>query len=211
MLPAGLQEPRSPQTITYGKLLIVEGHTAFQFFKALLRHLGLLSVIEIRNTGGNEELPDYLPTLTGVSGFRGVQSLGIVRDAEKDAVLAFNDVQRALREAGLPVPTQPTALAPGRPTVSVFILPDCTAPGMLETLCWQAVRDDPATLCVDDYFRCLQERSVKAPVSLPKAYVHAFLASRPRPELLVGQAAHEGYWPWDHPAFDPLKVFLRAL
>ena len=132
MLPAGLQEPRSPQTITYGKLLIVEGHTAFQFFKALLRHLGLLSLIEIRNTGGNEELPDYLPTLTGVSGFRGVRSLGIVRDAEKDATLAFADVQRVLQEPVCRFRHGRWLSHQGTPPCSIFVLPDCDAPG-----CWR--------------------------------------------------------------------------
>lgn len=43
MLPAGLQHPGSRHPIAYSKLLLVEGQDAFQFFKALLRHLNLLN------------------------------------------------------------------------------------------------------------------------------------------------------------------------
>jgi hypothetical protein len=46
---------------------------------------------------------------------------------------------------------------------------------------------------------------------MPKAKLHAFLASRPKPDLLLGQAAHTGYLPWDSSAFDLLKQFLQAL
>ena len=62
MLPQGLQIVQSPQPITYEKVLLVEGNDAFQFFKALLRHLNLLSDIEIRNFGGVDGL-DFLETL----------------------------------------------------------------------------------------------------------------------------------------------------
>ena len=43
MLPDGLQYPQSPKPITLEKVLLVEGMDAFQFFKALLHHLNLLS------------------------------------------------------------------------------------------------------------------------------------------------------------------------
>ena len=44
-----------------------------------------------------------------------------------------------------------------------------------------------------------------------KARAHAFLASRTRPELRVGEAAEAGHWQLDSPVFDPLKSFLLAL
>ena len=210
MLPPGLQNPQAPQPITLSKLLVVEGRTPFEFFKALLREIALLDQIEIRNMGGNDDLGDFLALIKITTGFAGVTSLGLVRDAEQDAARAFAAVQNSLRQAGLSAPEKPNTLAPGQPSVSVFILPDCAAPGMLESLCWQSVSNDAAIQCVQDYLRCLQERGL-APSNLPRAQAHAFLASRPRPDLLVGQAAHAGYWPWNHPAFEPVKQFLRAL
>jgi hypothetical protein len=211
MLPPGLQIPQAPTPITYTKLLIVEGRTAFEFFKALLRRLDLLDQIEIRNLGGNQELSDFLELLRMTPGFAAVTSLGIVRDAEKDVAGAFRSVTDALRRAGLSVPDRALVKAIGYPTVSVFILPNCASSGMLETLCLQSIGNDPAIRCIDEYFKCLETEGVELPANLTKARTHAFLASRPRPDLLVGQAAHAGYWRWENEAFDPLKEFLNAL
>ncbi|MGH7451084.1 MAG: hypothetical protein ACRENG_07060 [bacterium] len=47
MVANGLQLPQSKAPIAYSKVLVVEGQDAFQFFKALLRHLNLLAEIEI--------------------------------------------------------------------------------------------------------------------------------------------------------------------
>ena len=43
------------------------------------------------------------------------------------------------------------------------------------------------------------------------AKVHAFLASRYKPDLDMGIAAKEGYWRLDHPAFALAKRFLSML
>lgn len=211
MLPDDIHSPQSRSAITYSKVLLVEGRDAFHFFMALLRHLGILAEIEIRNFGGVDDLTKYLKTLRITPGFTNVNSVGIVRDAEANAASAFDSVCSSLRRAGMNIPQHPMAIAPGQPDVSVFILPDCSNPGMLENLCLQAVRDETAMFCVKDYFQCLDEQSVALPTNKPKAQVQTFLASRTRPGLLLGQAAHAGYWPWDNPAFASLKQFLRAL
>ena len=81
---------------------------------------------------------------------------------------------------------------------------------MMEDLCMQSVSDRPEFPCVDEYFRCVSERSGRQSFS-SKAKVRAWMASHPDYESYVGKAAEKGYWPWDNPAFDPLKRFLRAL
>lgn len=211
MLPDGLEEPLSRAPITYEKILAVEGHDAFQFFKALLRQLTLLTNIEIRNFGGVGDLSDFLDLLVITPGFERVTSLGIVRDAETNAESAFQSVCGGLSMAALSVPEHPMSIADGNPKVSVFILPDCENPGMLETLCLRTVSDDMAMVCVEEYFRCTQNQGLALPSNMPKAQVHAFLASKPHPGFLLGQAAHEGYWPWNHPAVDKIKQFLRDI
>ena len=211
MLPADLQSPGSRSPITYSKVLIVEGRDAFEFFKALLRNLNLLAEIEIRNAGGVDQFSDYLRTLMAASGFSRVISLGIVRDAEEDADAAFQSVCTALRQVGMSEPQRPMAVADGKPRISVFILPDCENRGMLETLCVQAVRDDPAYQCVEQYFQCLQQQGVVLPYNMSKARLHTFLSSRPEAGLLLGQAAHRNYLPGDNPAFDHIRQFLQEL
>jgi len=211
MLPAGLQHPGSRHPIAYSKLLLVEGQDAFQFFKALVRHLNLLNEIEIRNFGGVEELSDYLRTLLATSGFSNVTSLGVIRDAETNSDSAFESVCNSLRQVGLSVPQQPGVPVAGTPDISVFILPDGSNPGMLETLCLQAIASDPVIPCIEEFFQCVQDRSGTGSNNPSKAHLHTFLACRPEPGLLLGQAAHRGYLPLDSPAFDNLRQFVQTL
>ena len=210
-LPDDLQSPRSRSPITYAKVLLVEGRDVFEFFKALLRHLSLLTEIEIRNFGGVNQLPTYLRTLTVTPGYSEVTSLAIIRDAEMDLDTAFKFVGSSLRQAGLSVPQQPGGQVIGQPKISIFLLPDCLNPGMLETLCLQAISSDPVMPCVEQYFQCVQAQTGLELNNPSKAHLHTFLSSKPEPGLLLGQAAHRGYFPWDSPVFDRLKQFLRAL
>ena len=210
MLPQGLQIAQSPQSITYEKILLVEGNDAFQFFKALLRYLNLLSDIEIRNFGGVNDL-DFLETLRITDGFDQVTSLAIIRDAENNAASAFDSVCHILRQTGFDIPHQPMTSIGSSPQISVFILPDCINEGALETLCLETVRNDLAMPCVDQFFTCIQNNGLPLPGNIQKANLHAFLSSRQRPHLLIGQAAHAGYWPWDHAALDSLKRFLNNI
>jgi len=71
--------------------------------------------------------------------------------------------------------------------------------------------DDPVRPCLDTYLRCIEEKRGAIPVHLlPKARAHAYLASRPTPDKRVGEAAMNGYWPWDAPAFAPLLAFVAG-
>jgi uncharacterized protein DUF3226 len=208
---AGLQRPETRSPISYTKVLLVEGMTSFQFFKALLRTMGLLNEVEIRNFGGVDDFSVYLEALIATSGFSDVISLGIVRDAEDDVNKAFASVSRSLMSAGLDAPPRVLSSTTGKPRVSVFILPDGETPGMLETLCMRAFNDDAATQCISEYFDCLADKTGGVTRLIDKARIQAFLASRERPGLQLGEAAHAGYVVWDNPAFDSLKTFLRSL
>ena len=208
--PEGVTEFKQLE-ITESKQLIVEGRAAEVFFKALLRRIDVNGV-QVQDFGGKDELRGYLKGLRNISGFLNqVISLGIVRDAEENAESAFQSVRNALEAANLSVPVKPIEPAGCNPIVSVFILPDGKTPGMLETICLRSVENDPAMECVEQYFKCIEQRMSSLPKNMPKAQVQTFLASRPRPGLLLGQAAHRGYWPWDSPVFNNVKQFLQTL
>jgi hypothetical protein len=211
VLPDGLNRPQPPSAIDLPKVLLVEGQDPFQFFKALLGHLGLLDSVEVLNYGGVGDLPLFLKTLKAISGFPEVVSLGIVRDAELNAAGAFQSVCGAITRAGLDAPAKPMSRTAGKPSLSILVLPDGTSPGMLETVCLDSVSTDAALPCVDQFFECLKSRNVILAGNRAKARLHAYLASRPIPYLLLGQAAHKQYFPWDSPAFARVKEFLRAL
>lgn len=101
----------------------------------------------------------------------------------------------------------------GRLSVTYLIVPHNRDIGMIEDVCLDSVRNDPAMECIDRYFDCIGEADTPGPrqVWMSKAQTHAFLASRDRPDLRIGEAADRGIWRFDHKAFDPLKDLLRLL
>jgi hypothetical protein len=208
-----LSDPKSRAPIAHDTLLVVEGRDAFGFSLGLLTELKLEQRIEIRNAGGVDDLPDFLLALSAVSGFGAVRSLGVVQDSEADPAVAFAGVCGAIRGANLPIPAgplQPTSPPPG-PRVTVTLLPDPKTPGMLETLCWQALGGDPRVPCIDEYLNCIGKQTGQ-PVQRPeKSRVYAYISAREEPWLLLGTAARAGYFPWASSTFDAIKLFLQGL
>lgn len=200
----------APNEIRRPKLLLVEGPDAFHFFCNFLEKLGV-SDVHVASFGGVDELPAWLRLLQRTPGFvENVQVIGIVRDAEGDAAAAFRAVCRALSGCGLPTPEAPGQKVGSRPVVSVFILPGSEPSGMLETLCLQAVANDPAVACVEAYLSCLGEVGIPVKVR-EKARFFAFLASRPEPGKPHGVALKAGYLCFESPAYASLKDFLHSL
>jgi hypothetical protein len=246
--------PESHFSISKPKLILVEGKDELLFFSSMIKWIGLESEIDIGQTGGKNNLPSALKALKIAPGRHGLTSVGIVRDADNNAASAFRSVCSALRNADWPVPIKPLETA-GEPTkVTVMVLPVGEQTGMLEDVFLKSVADDPAMICVDQYFQCLAACLEVLPNNPAKAIVrsflvsrevleeahfeylrenleawapgmpaapsaqkvHAFLASKYKPTLALGQSISAGkggedYWPFDHPAFDEIKDFLRSL
>jgi len=191
-------------------LVLVEGHDEELFFEALLRHMGVNS-IQVLPIAGKDNLRPNLKMLVVSPGFSEVVSLGIVRDANNNPEGAFHSVCGALEIANLPVPEFPMLPTGRGPQVTVMILPDGNTPGMLEDVCLRTVGEDPAMFCVEEFFKCLQERNVSMPRNNSKARVQVFLGSRLEAGKRLGEAALAGYWPWDHIAVEQIKNFLTRV
>jgi hypothetical protein len=194
------------------KLLLGEGRDEVRFFNALLAELKITD-IQVIDYGGKTRLKDYLEALaqTPVSGFSGLVSLAITRDADTDAGGAFASASAALANVRLTVPGSHGLLAGANPRVGVWILPDGGKPGMLEDLCMTAVQTDLAVPCVDEFLQCVLQRAARQPNNMAKARLHVWLASQLDPDKRLGEAAEKGYWPWNAMAFQPLISFLQAL
>jgi len=197
--------------ITAPNLLVVEGKDEELFFGKLIRHLGL-GKIQIVAIGGKQNLRPNLKILVKSPQFIDtVVSLGIVRDADDDPTAAFQSVRDTLKAVGLTVPENPLTPVGDNPQVSIMILPDARSSGMMESLCLRAVEKDHATLCVEQYFQCLQQQGLLLPRNMSKAKVQVFLASKPESGKRLGEAAEAGYWPWDDLAFEEVKNFLKQI
>ncbi len=205
-----------PITVSKAALLIVEGRDDEEFFKQLALHLGLED-LQVENVEGEGNFEAQVAALRSQSNFLDiVSSLGIARDANGDPVRSFEIVQKALRRAGLPLPSTTLQPSEGRPKVTVMILPDSNSPRMLEDLCLRALAEDPAIPCVNQYVECLQTAGIDiGENNIPKAKMRAFLASKRDPKgsvsLWLGSAVRQDWWPWDDAAFDQVKDFLRQI
>ena len=203
-----VRNDRRPITIDEKTQLLVEGNDQRNFFEALVVHLSIPN-IQIQNFGGVDELRGFLSGFARIPNFAKVRRMGIVRDAETSARSAFESVQSALRNAHLPAPPHAGGRSEGSPRVSVFVLPDNSQPGMLETLLCRTFAGTAEDRCIDKYFAC-----VHAPVHRPeKARVRAWLATKPDPNLSVGVAAKKKnrYWDLNDAVFADLRDFMQKL
>ncbi len=200
--------------------LLVEGRVPQMFFRELVIISGLASAIDVRTFGdiAKTNLQTFLELFTQKAEFKErVQRLGIVRDAEtSNAPSAFQSVQAALRDARLPDPSQMQKFGGNPLAVGIFILPTCQDPGMLESLCLEAVAEDekahPVGVlpCVDEFFACLAKRG-RQPSNPTKARFAGYALAHDVIDPQLGRAAQKGTIPWEAKVFDPLKTFLKNL
>jgi uncharacterized protein DUF3226 len=139
-----------------------------------------------------------------------VTAIGILRDADEDGNAAFRSVCDALRVNGFNSPERNGGFAINGIRTGVLIVGPKGGQGMIEDLCLNSVSDRPEFPCVDDYFRCITQKSGRKNFT-SKAKVRVWMASHSDHEFYVGKAAEEGYWPWESPVFDAMKEFLRQL
>lgn len=192
------------------KLLLVEGIDEVRLFEALAKDIGAEDV-QIRDYQGKGNLRRFLGVLPQIPGYSELESIGVTRDADENGDKAAESVRDALGAAGFPVPNSPLESANnGRIEVCYLIIPHGET-GALEDVCLASVAEDPAMVCVEGYFDCIERSALDGPKEkwMSKAKVHAFLSSREDPALRLGEAAESGVWAFDAPAFDPLKSVLR--
>jgi hypothetical protein len=199
----------SPAALKSSTQLLVEGINPKRIFSVLCKSWGL-SDIDIHDFGNNENLRPYLETFTKTQGFRSVKRLGIIRDAETSADSALQSVRDSLRNAGLEYPSLRVETTSGSPSISVFLLPDTTSEGNLESLLWRTIKDTSEARCADEFLKCLDLGSI-AITRRDKARVQAYLASKHRPHGSVGVAAQRGQWDPKHDAFSEIRRFLTDL
>ena len=199
-------------SIVETKQVFVEGIEEVRVFRQLADHLEVGS-IQIQPYGGKPKLRQFLRVLTSQDDFGNVRSLAVVADPDFDVGAARDSIRGALRDAGLPVPSDPLAEASQDDLRVFYLLLPHEKEGMLENVCLESVRSDPAMECVEQFMGCVRNNTQDWPRREieAKAKVHAFLASQDPPDLRLGEAASKGLWNFDDAAFDPLKELLTSL
>ncbi len=195
------------------KLLLVEGDDDQGVFLKLIKAFGIEDV-QVISLGGKDHLNvGLLESIKKASGFRNIVSLGIVRDADENQGNVFNALCGVLEKCGLAVPERPMEFFGENPKVGVLILPPDREKGALEDLCLASLEGRVEMDCIEEYFRCLQDRlsPESFPKNLAKAKIQAFLASQRESVPKLGIAAQRGYIPFEHEVFSKIKDFIRDL
>ena len=140
-----------------------------------------------------------------------LRSIGIIRDADDNPQGSFDSVCNSLRSAGYEPPAAHAEFSDATPSIGVFIVPDGSQPGAIETLCRRSVEGEDAAKCADEYMECLKTHDALQSKNADKTFTHAYLAAMRDPVARVGEGAQQGVWDFQSPAFDALSQFVRDL
>lgn len=194
------------------KFVFCEGGDDLAVVKGVSQSIGL-SDLRIEAFLGKDKLRDFLAEVQKRPEFvqEKVAAIAVVRDADHDENAAFTSVRDSLQASGFnPCPDRNGGIAGTERKIGILVIGANEGQGTIEDLCLKSVSDRPEFPCVENYFRCITEKSGRSPIS-PKARIRVWMASHVDYELYVGKAAEAGYWPWENPVFERLKTFLRAL
>ena len=195
------------------RLLLVEGRDELNLFTQLIEDcFKNRPAIQVLDIGGKTGLGDNLKAVRGLSASRpSLRSIGIVRDSDASAVSSFRSVCASVRDASFAPPSAHAKFSNASPSIGIFMVPDGSTPGAIETICRNSVQGDMAATCVDEYINCLNAHNALKSNVPDKTFTHAYLAATSNPVARVGEGALQGVWDFQSPAFVDLRTFLHDL
>lgn len=205
-----------PENILPGMgLLLVEGADEKWFFIWACR-VYRTEHIQVMDFGGIADLPNFLRLLTKTPGFHEIKSLAIVRDAERNANKAIQDIQNALKYINLAAPNHPfEQIHKSDRFIEFGIFPgqkDCNGweNGTLEDLCLKTVPNDSLLSLARDYVE--KADAIHSIHHKHKARLHTWLSgNEPYIGMKIGEAAQAGAWNWQSQAMMPFKDLMQRL
>lgn len=216
--------PSEPIKIVKEHLIMCEGQDEYHFLIAYLNAPSLSQFPEFANNiqvydfGGNEELEQKIQALVVSPNFSKVESLLIIRDAEKDADKASSQIQSALRKANLPVPNSVCQWENGTLRVGFLLFPSCSnelCNGTLEDLCIDILKeseDDGVTTMVDEFLDTIESKRHVALRHRHKSKLHTYFSVNDKyVGQKIGEAARSGALDWGSDKLKPMTYFIREL
>lgn len=200
-------------TISEDRLLLVEGQDEVHLFNKLIAVCFSAALgIQVIGIGGKEKLRRNLKAIYTAGRSRPtLRSIAVVRDADADAQGSFNSVCDSVRDCGYSAPSVHGTFSTAVPSIGVFVVPDGSSAGAIETICRQSVRNGGAAVCAETYLDCLLGCEALESTNLDKTFVHSYLAAMRDPVARVGEGALQGIWDFQSLAFVPLVEFIKNL
>ena len=205
-----------PLEISSKWLLLVEGKDEKLLLRRLIRSRiegdDIRRDIQIVAAGGKDAFRRRLGAIAvEIRRKRRTEAIGIIRDADDNSAGAFQSVANDVTAVGYQPPRRHGKYSDGDPSIGIFIAPDGSGPGAIETLIRRSVQDGPTSGCVKRYLQCLEKGEVLWSRNQDKSFVHAYLAAQRDPMVRVGEAAQKGVWDFGSSAFVPLSQFVHDL
>lgn len=205
-------------------LIICEGRDAFEFLIAFLNSPTLQydkrfsNDIQVFDFGGNEQLEKYLTILKLQENFKNVKSLMIIRDAERNAKLAEQQIQNALRKAGYAAPIQTAHWQEGTPNTGYLLFPTCCEQlkdGTLENLCLSILNEENSQVIlgeIDTFFNTLENSHNRVFPHRFKSRLHTYFSVTDKfVSFKIGEAAKAGAFDWEHEQLGTLRQFIEGM
>ena len=195
-------------------LLLVEGQDEVNLFRAFVKHCleDEAQPVQVLEVGGKDQFKKRFSLIMSDAQARPrLRSIGVVRDADDNAQGSFQSVCDSIRNVGYQPPARHGEFSDTAPSIGVFIVPDGSEVGAIETLCRQSVQGTDTAKCVDDYLDCLTTRKARRSRNEDKTFTHAFLAAEQDPTARVGEGALQGVWDFQSLAFAGLCKFIQNL
>ncbi len=199
-----------PKLENCDRVLIVEGYSDLLFYAELLEALGRHGQVFIKHFNGRSDLATKLETFLTPQLLAAKQAFGIIVDADTNAHNTSSELTSLLTQlAGAPI--MAGAWTSGQPRIGLFVTPDGSSSGEIETLVWRAWSADPANGrpkgCIDEFVVCMTRAGLKAQ-SPDKGLVSALLAIRHDEDPRLGPGARAKVFDFNRPEYSQLKEFL---
>lgn len=175
--------------------LLVEGKNDQHVIWALceMHQISETFDVIVPGEGGLEAVLADIPARIDESG---LQSLGVIVDADEVIETRWSRIRNRLREIGYNVPIQPVqdgfiATLPDRPRVGVWVMPDNQLPGMLEDFVGYLIpQKDRLKPVAEKTLQSIQKKRLNLYKSTyrSKALIHTWLAWQVTPGMPMGQA-----------------------
>ncbi len=202
--------PRNePLPVTKPGLLLVEGDDEVAVFTSLLQQTPFAQHFAVEAIRGKDRFAETVRALPNRTGYRELQVLGLVRDADESADSAEQALLNALASAGLPVPSASGQVAPGRPAAALLVVPGGGRQGYLEHLLLDSLADHADLACVDSFFRCCGLDPLD--YDLGKRRLRTWGCANSAKGRALADLLREGPIELAHRAFDPLRQFVLDL
>lgn len=208
-------------------LILCEGNDEKWFFIWYLQYLidqnhSELECIQFEDIGGNEDIKKQLGLWKLVSGFEQLETIGIIRDAEKNADAAVRSIEQCFADNDLTVPTDSFTLGVSEngPNTIYGLLPGFDENGILqngtlEDLCLQILKDEQSESKMDMIKEHLTEIQSKFDYRINhihKSKLHTYFASDDK--LIgskIGEAAKIGAFDFESQRLMPFRKMIESL